>query len=306
MAMLDERQLLRLLHELVAHRDAPPTLEAFAARAGWSAWHLHRAFREVAGETPKQYGLRLQLEAAAALLATSDLAVGEVARRTGFRSPEVFTRAFGRTFGRSPSAWRELARARPTSDPAHTLRIGPCVRLFHFPVDRAPRRPAVPVPEVTRVRRDPQPTLFIRRRVPIAQLQPTLAECLPAVFGHCMASGIAFAGPPFTRYVEMGPGMVTIECGMPVVDAEAPVTGDIQRGTLPGGDLAVAVHHGAYDRLGETHGALEQWIDAQGLRSAGGLWETYLTDPGEHPDPADWRTEVCWPVSEGPRQGAGT
>jgi effector-binding domain-containing protein len=40
----------------------------------------------------------------------------------------------------------------------------------------------------------------------------------------------------------------------------------------------------------------ERWMEAQGFRAAGAPWEAYLTDPAEHPDPADWRTEICWPI----------
>jgi effector-binding domain-containing protein len=35
---------------------------------------------------------------------------------------------------------------------------------------------------------------------------------------------------------------------------------------------------------------------AQGRRPASTMWEVYLTDPEEEPDPARWRTEVYWPV----------
>jgi AraC family transcriptional regulator len=34
----------------------------------------------------------------------------------------------------------------------------------------------------------------------------------------------------------------------------------------------------------------------QGLSVAGPPWETYLTDPGDHPDPATWETEIVQPV----------
>ncbi len=27
-------------------------------------------------------------------------------------------------------------------------------------------------------------------------------------------------------------------------------------------------------------------------------WESYVTDPAQHPDPADWRTEVYWPLAQ--------
>ena len=65
---------------------------------------------------------------------------------------------------------------------------------------------------------------------------------------------------------------------------------------LPGGAAAVAIHEGAYDTLPDTHAAIERWLDANGLTSAGAPWETYLTDPGEVPDPKDWRTEVVYPL----------
>lgn len=79
----------------------------------------------------------------------------------------------------------------------------------------------------------------------------------------------------------------------------APVagSGDIEAFMLPAGLTAVAVHAGAYEQLPETFAALEEWIRTQGRAPAGAPWEVYVTDPTEHPDPADWRTEIWWPVS---------
>jgi len=66
---------------------------------------------------------------------------------------------------------------------------------------------------------------------------------------------------------------------------------------LPGGPAAVAVHMGAYDKLQDTYAAIERWMQQQGVRAAGAPWESYITDPAEHPDPAKWRTDVFWPIS---------
>jgi effector-binding domain-containing protein len=52
----------------------------------------------------------------------------------------------------------------------------------------------------------------------------------------------------------------------------------------------------AYDQLSETYAAIEQWIEANEYRPGGPPWESYVTDPGETPNPADWRTEVFWPL----------
>jgi AraC family transcriptional regulator len=53
---------------------------------------------------------------------------------------------------------------------------------------------------------------------------------------------------------------------------------------------------GPYDKLPEAYEAMELWIQSQGLIAAGPPWESYVTDPSEHPDPKDWKTEIFWPL----------
>jgi AraC family transcriptional regulator len=50
--------------------------------------------------------------------------------------------------------------------------------------------------------------------------------------------------------------------------------------------------------LQQAYGAVEQWIAANGYEPAGAPWEVYLNDPGDHPDPKDWKTEIFWPVRQ--------
>jgi hypothetical protein len=40
-----------------------------------------------------------------------------------------------------------------------------------------------------------------------------------------------------------------------------------------------------------------RWMEQNGLRPGGAPWVWFGTDPVEHPDPTDWRTEVYWPVA---------
>ena len=108
--MPSERDLLQLLRAIRRRLDANVSLDALASRAGWSPFHLHRAFTRMVGETPKQYTLRLRLEGAAARLLASDDSIVDVALAAGFKSHEVFTRAFRRHFG--TNAGRSTARPR--------------------------------------------------------------------------------------------------------------------------------------------------------------------------------------------------
>lgn len=297
--MPSPRQLLQILQRINADRPAAPSLAQLSAIAGWSPFHLHRAFRALVGETPKCYTQRLRLERAAVLLGSTDRSAADVARAVGFRSPEVFSRAFRRQLGCTPTRYRR--RARSWGEGAHghgaiTETIGPCVGLFKLNVDPVPERSAMSQPVVSREERPSVPVLFLRRRIAPSAVASVLGECLPAVYAHCQRRGLAFGGPPFTRHARSGPGLITLECGMPLADA-AEGDAPIEAGALQGGTLAVAIHQGGYDTLAETYACVEAWIESEGHAPAGPPWETYLTDPAEHPDPADWRTEICWPIA---------
>jgi AraC family transcriptional regulator len=294
-------EILQLLREIGTRLDGEVSLEALAARAGWSPYHFHRAFRRFVGETPKQYTQRLRLERAAAKLVTGAEPIVSIAASAGFASHAVFTRAFRRHFGRTPADYRAAAMAgveRPARrrHAALSATAGPCVRLFHVPVDHS-RGAAMPTLSIERRELAQQPILFVRARAARDEISTAIGECLGKVYPYALTSGQAIAGRPFTRYLSTGPGLFTMEIGMPV-SAAAQGTEDIEAGSLPGGPAVVAVHAGPYDQVGATYAAMERWIEANGLRIAGAPWESYITDPAEHPDPADWRTEIYWPVTK--------
>jgi AraC family transcriptional regulator len=153
---------------------------------------------------------------------------------------------------------------------------------------------------ITRRTLDPQPALVASRRVEPTGIAGAIGEVLPKVFQHAQARGIAVTGRPFVRYGDMSGGSFTIEPGMPVASLPSsdPATGeeDVRSTTLQGGEAATTIHVGPYQRLGEAYTAIERWMSENGVKPAGAPWESYLTDPGEHPDPKDWRTEVVWPI----------
>jgi effector-binding domain-containing protein len=65
--------------------------------------------------------------------------------------------------------------------------------------------------------------------------------------------------------------------------------GEVYATETPGGEAAVAVHRGPYDRMDEAYKAIEQWLAASRRESAGKSWEIY-GDPT--PDPADTETTI--------------
>ena len=146
-----------------------------------------------------------------------------------------------------------------------------------------------------------QPVLVVRRRIKPSEVAAALGAALGQVFQYAQQNGIAFAGQPFTRYIEWGPGIWTIEAGLPVTaEVKHSPEGEVRAEVLPGGLVATSTHSGPYDKLSEAHAAVQQWMEAQSLLSAGAPWEVYVTDPADYPDPKDWKTEIFWPVQVSP------
>jgi len=301
--MAPTREFLLLLNHITRRLGRGITLDAIARRSGQSRFQAHREFRRIAGETPKQFTLRLQLERAAAQLAVSDDEVQAIAVTHGFRSHEVFVRAFRRHFGQSPTVYRRSALKNATAAQRRrhlqlTKSIGPCIRFFHRPLYKhfGPKN-TIPMPTLSISRKQiaPQHILYIRRRIAPSELQTTLGECLGKLFMHAAKAGLPIAGWPMCRYVSTGLGLWTVDPAIPLAEA-AGGDGEIQSDTLPGGWVALGIHAGPYDQLPDTNAAIERWIEANGYRVHGPAWEHYVTDPAQHPDSKDWRTEVYWPL----------
>jgi AraC family transcriptional regulator len=284
--------------------DADLSLSALARRVRLSRFHLQRLFRVTAHQTLKHYTERLRLDRAAAHLVGGADSVLRIALATGFNNHETFCRAFRRRFGLTPTAYRRRGvRAGTSSEDlarhvASSAQIGPCIGLFHTTrIDTNGGRDVSYT--ITREELAPQPVLVVRKRVRRADIAKTLAEQLGRIFQHAHSSAAAIAGQPFTRYLDWGPGVLTLEVGLPIVAAahsDPPAAGDIRSDSLPGGPVATTTHFGSYEKLNDAHAAVQIWMDEKNLSGAGAPWEVYVTDPADVPDPANWRTQVFWPL----------
>jgi AraC-like DNA-binding protein len=82
------------------------TVAELASTAAVSRSVLDQRFREVLGRSPIKYLTEWRMHLADELLATTELSIAAVARRIGYVSEEAFSRAFRRSHGSSPGAWR--------------------------------------------------------------------------------------------------------------------------------------------------------------------------------------------------------
>ena len=76
-------------------------------------YQLDRRVRKVFGLTPKQYVLRVKVDRAMELLATTHASISEVAVNSGFYDQSDFSKRFARITGRTPLQFRETGSDLP-------------------------------------------------------------------------------------------------------------------------------------------------------------------------------------------------
>jgi effector-binding domain-containing protein len=95
------------------------------------------------------------------------------------------------------------------------------------------------------------------------------------------------------------------EEGVEHVEAFVPVAGplglvgrdpDIGLGELPGMRVAVLVHAGGYDTIGDTYRTLGAWVARHAGHAGERVRESYLVGSGDVDDPTAYRTEISWPI----------
>lgn len=83
------------------------SLQQLAGIAQYSPFHFQKIFKQVVGESPKQYVIRIRLETAAhALVMHQHKTVTEIALENGFSSSATFARSFKNHFGNSAEEFR--------------------------------------------------------------------------------------------------------------------------------------------------------------------------------------------------------
>jgi AraC family transcriptional regulator, arabinose operon regulatory protein len=110
----------RVREHMDLHADEAADPAAWLKLFRGSRAHFYRQFKQVTGEAPHDYFLRLKIRKATALLEATDLRVADIASMVGLDDPGYFSRLFKRVTGHPPLACRrhrgQGAGVRKTSD----------------------------------------------------------------------------------------------------------------------------------------------------------------------------------------------
>ena len=133
-----------------------------------------------------------------------------------------------------------------------------------------------------------------------------ISQIMGQQYGSLMAymgtNNIAMNGMPMTVYHEMNneAGTVIMSNGIPVREKiEVSEDSDILCGYMPKMKVLKGTLLGNYTNLGAAWSALMQHLSINNLvQSDDKPFEIYSNDPGNFPNPADWKTELYIPLKD--------
>lgn len=112
------KRIERVADYLIDHLDSDVDLHRLAEEAHLSAYHFHRIYHGMTGETVAETIRRLRLHRAALKLISSDIAIATLAKEAGYGSVQSFNRAFSQAYAIPPAAYREKQSRAALREPA--------------------------------------------------------------------------------------------------------------------------------------------------------------------------------------------
>lgn len=286
-------RMLRVLNHIQRHLDEPLNLELLADLTHFSVSHFHRVFKGMLGETIMDHLRRIRLERAYVQLTQSQASVTDIGFDAGYDSLEAFSRVFRKTFGLSPSQCREHGRHCRFQPSPSGVHYG-AGELVEFLFDET----GAAVMNVRISTLPDQKIIMVRQTGPYAV---SAERAWKILCGWAAPRGLF---GPNTKFVGIGhddpsvtaPEDIRYDAAI-TVDADIAVEPPVAAETLPGGDYAIIVHKGAYEKLEDTYKAIMgQWLPQSGREFRGTpTYEVYRNNPTTTP-PDELLTDVHIPL----------
>jgi effector-binding domain-containing protein len=119
-------------------------------------------------------------------------------------------------------------------------------------------------------RAEPQLIAVVHRRATLNELSRVVPQACGDSWNLVKKLGLK-GGRNVAVYLD---GEIDMEIGQEVA-APFQSTSELFCSSTPGGEVATAVHIGAYDQLGKAHEAIRQWAAEHNRTFAGPNWEIY-------------------------------
>lgn len=264
--------------------------EELAGIACYSVPHFLRLFKAMTGETLKEHIRRLRLEKAACRLIFTDESVMNTALYAGYESPETFSRAFKKMFGKSPSEYRVTTKEALLPSVESNIHYAPnpgtgAIKFTEDPLSI----------DINIVHREDVPVIFLRHIGSYFDVGEVWEELCSIAASKDLLNdrnefiGLCYDDPAITSAEH------TRYDACITIDHEIEPDGYDRLGvqTIAGGKFAVATHIGPYDGLEHSYKQLfGRWFPTSGYELRDTIsFEKYVKTPYES-EPEDFITEI--------------
>lgn len=103
----DQEKIIEARHIITTRYQAPPTLSGLAKEIGMNECKLKQGFKETFETTVFGYLTQLRMTLAMQSLRDTDKTIKEIAYELGYSSPQHFSHAFKKQFGKTPNFVRQ-------------------------------------------------------------------------------------------------------------------------------------------------------------------------------------------------------
>ncbi|GAA3916792.1 AraC family transcriptional regulator [Litoribacillus peritrichatus] len=112
--------------------QAQLSLAGIAKSANMSPYHFLRVFKDIYGETPNEFLIRLRVEQAKNMLITENFSVSEICEKVGYTSLGSFSSLFLKQVGVAPTLYRRKLWALSTEAYCFPSQAIPACYAYNF------------------------------------------------------------------------------------------------------------------------------------------------------------------------------
>lgn len=256
------------------------SLRKLASVAYFSEYHFHRVFRGMTGETLADHIRRLRLERSAWKLKLSDESVTELAFEAGYDNVESYIRAF-----------KNIYRVPPTEFRARKIEKWQTVR-----VPRKLSKGDNIMIEAKIEKLEPRKVAYVRHTGPYAECHTAWKTLCSWAWPKGLLKGVKPIGLSYDDPEITPPDKIRYDACIPVKGSVKPESG-ISIQEIAGGEYAVTVHKGPFEKLSETYLKLcGEWLPKTGRKTKNlPSVEIYLNDI-RRTKPENIRVEIQIPL----------
>jgi effector-binding domain-containing protein len=132
--------------------------------------------------------------------------------------------------------------------------------------------------------------------IPREKIQEVMHSAIDEVLKAIQAQGQQPAGPLFCYHLRTSSTEFDFEVGFPVSKPIQP-GGRVAMSGLPASRVARTIYRGPYEGLFGAWTEFSAWMQREGHKGTGKVWERYVKGPESGADPTQWETELNIPLA---------